>query len=151
MKIEGSFTLQAPVNAVWDYLLNIEEMSQCIPGVDSLETLDANTYRGNLQVKVGPIKAAFGGTVTLLEIEPPHRLVAAIQADDRRNASQVKATFTSRLTPITDGTEVAYTIDASVRGRLAQFGQAVAQSTAKKMAGAFGRCIQEKIDAGDLP
>ncbi|MCH8093798.1 MAG: SRPBCC domain-containing protein, partial [Chloroflexi bacterium] len=93
--------------------------------------------------------AAFGGTVTLLELEPPHRLVAEIVADDRRNASQVKATFTSILKSLADGTEVTYTIDANVRGRLAQFGQAVAQSTAKKMAAAFGSCMQEKIDAGE--
>ena len=148
MKIEGSFTLRAPVGAVWDYLLNIEEMSQCIPGVNELETIDAKTYRGKLEIKVGPIRAAFGGTVTLLEVEPPHRIVAAIEAADRRNASQVKATFTSVLNPIADGTEVTYTIDANVRGRLAQFGQAVAQSTAKKIAGSFGSCMQKKLDAG---
>ena len=148
MKIEGSFTLQAPVSTVWDYLLNIEEMSQCIPGVSMLETIDEKTYRGKLLVKIGPIKAAFGGTVTLLEVEPPHRIVAAIEADDRRNASQVKATFISVLNPVADGTEVTYTIDANVRGRFAQFGQAVAQSTAKKMAGAFGSCMQKKLDAG---
>ena len=149
MKIEGSFTLEAPIRTVWDYLLNIEEMSQCIPGVNALETIDAKTYRGKLEVKIGPIKAAFGGTVTLLEVEPPHRIVAAIEADDRRNASQVKATFISVLNPIADGTEVTYAIDANVRGRLAQFGQAVAQSTAKKMAGAFGSCMQKKLDAGE--
>ena len=149
MKIEGSFTLEAPIRTVWDYLLNIEEMSQCIPGVSALETIDTKSYRGELQIKVGPIKATFGGTVTLLELEPPHRLVAEIVADDRRNASQVKATFTSILKSLADGTEVTYTIDANVRGRLAQFGQAVAQSTAKKMAAAFGSCMQEKIDAGE--
>ncbi len=150
MKIEGSFTLRAPVSAVWDYLLNIEEMSKCIPGVNTLETIDAETYRGKLEVKVGPIKAAFGGTVKLLEVEPPHRIVAAIEADDRRNASQVKATFISVLNPVADGTEVTYAIDANVRGRLSQFGQAVAQSTAKKMAGAFGSCMQKKLDAGEV-
>jgi carbon monoxide dehydrogenase subunit G len=149
MKIEGSFALHAPVGAVWDYLLDIEEVSECIPGVTALETIDAETYRGTLQVKIGPIKAAFGGTVTVLELEPPHRIVAAIDADDRLNASQVKATFTSTLDPIADGTEVTYTIDANVRGRLAQFGQAIAQSTAKKMASAFGSCIQKKLDAGE--
>ncbi len=149
MNIEGSFTLQAPVSAAWDYLLNIEEMSQCIPGVNTLETIDAKTYRGKLEVKVGPVKAAFGGTVTLLEVEPPHRIVAAIEADDRRNASQVKASFIAVLNPIADGTEVTYTIDANVRGRLAQFGQAIAQSTAKKMAVSFGSCMQKKIDAGE--
>jgi len=145
MKIEGSFTLIAPLPAVWDYLLNIEEMSQCIPGVKTLEAIDANNYHGTLQVTIGPIKTKFGGTVTLLEIEPPRRLVAAFEADDKRNASKVKATFTSVLNPIAEGTEVTYTMDVNIRGRLAQFGQAVAQSTAKKMVGVFSSCVQKKL------
>ena len=147
MKIEGSFTLRASLPIVWDYLLNIEEMSQCIPGVKVLETVDATNYRGMLQVTIGPIKAKFGGTVTLLEIEPPRRLVAAFEADDKGNASKVKASFISVLNPIAEGTEVTYIMDVNMRGRLAQFGQAVVKGTAKKMVDVFRGCVQKKLSA----
>ncbi len=149
MKIEGTFKLHAPINVVWDYLLNIEEMSQCIPGIDTLEMIDAQSHRGTLQVKIGPIKAAFSGIVTLLEVEPPDRLVAVIDADDKRNASKVKATFTAILNADADGTVVTYTMDVNVRGRLAQFGQAVVQSTARKMAGTFSGCVQKKLNSSE--
>ncbi len=148
MKIEGSFVLQEPVNIVWEYLLNIDEISQCIPGIQMLETIDATNYHGTIQVKIGPIKMSFGGTVKLVEIEAPYRLVAAFEADDKRNTSKVKATFTSLLNSTSDGTEINYTMDVQIRGRLAQFGQAVVQSTVKTMAAAFSLCMQEKLGEG---
>ncbi len=149
MKIEDSFTIQAPLEDVWAYLLDVEVLARCIPGVSTLEAIDANSYRGQLTVKVGPIKAVFSGTATFTELEPPNRLVAVLEADDRATASKVKATFTSVLEPVEGGTRVAYTTDINLRGRLAQFGLAVVRGTAKKMTAQFGKCLQQAIIAGD--
>ncbi len=147
MKIEGSFTLQEPIDKVWTYFVNIEEISRCIPGIDMFETIDSTHFQGVLQVKIGPIKAAFGGKVTLIELESPHRLVAEIEADDKRNASKLKATFVSILNPVASGTEVSYRVDVHLRGRLARFGQAVVQGTAKTMIGVFSDCVRKKLIA----
>lgn len=148
MIIEDTFILLAPVKDVWDFLLDVETMSQCIPGVDALEALDDKTYRGQLKIKIGPITAAFRGVVTFKELDPPNRLVAVIEADDKASASKIKATFTATLTPHEGGTQVAYQTDLNLRGRLAQFGSAVVRGTAKKMTAQFGKCVQQSLDEG---
>ena len=46
-------------------------------------------------------------------------------------------------------TEVNYTVDLVIRGRLGQFGQGVIRATAKAITAIFVKCIREKI--GDQP
>jgi uncharacterized protein len=149
MKIKNSFTLNAPLQEVWDFLLNVEEMSKCIPGVEGIEMIDERTYRGVLGMKIGPISAKFQGVVTFIEIESPTRLVAEIKADDKASSSNIKATFISELEAIDKTTKINYQVDLNLRGRLAQFGSAVVQGTAKKMTSQFGRCVQKSLDVGE--
>jgi uncharacterized protein len=148
MKIEDSFTLPGPIETVWQFLLDIERMARCIPGVETIEAEDDQTYRGRLKVKVGPIAAAFEGTVTIVELDAPTRIVARIAADDQGSASAVRADFTSNLRPVEAGTQVDFAVEFNLRGRLAQFGLAVVKGTARKMTAQFSQCVRQALEAG---
>ncbi len=146
MLIEQTFVIQTPIQRLWDFLFDIERMSVCMPGVEKVEAVDAETYQGTLKVKVGPIAASFSGKVKLLEVEPPYRLVAKAEGTDARSASLVSATFTSTLTPLTeDQTQVAYQIDVGVRGALGRFGQGVMREVAKRLTAEFARCVESQL------
>lgn len=146
MLIEQTFVIDAPQQVLWDFLFDIPRMSACMPGVEKVEALDDKTYAGLLKVKVGPIAAHFGGKVTLLEVEAPHRLVAKAEGNDARTASLVSATFTAALKPLSDTqTEVAYQIDFAVRGVLSRYGQGVMREVAKNMTAQFARCVEARI------
>jgi len=147
MKIEDSFTVNAPIETVWEYLLNIEEMSKCVPGVSGVEALGGDDYEGQLVVKVGPISAAFSGKVKLTQTEAPHLIAAEVSGDDRASATAVKATFQSTLAEIEGGTQVTYMMDMNLRGRLAQFGSAVINATAKKMTAEFAKNLRNAIES----
>ena len=146
MKISDTFTIQAPSQTVWDFLLDIERMSLCVPGVESIEALDESTYRGNLKVKVGPISARFSGLVRLLETKPPRRLVASLEAEDKAIASLIKGTFSSELEGAGSGTKVTYEMDVNLRGRLGQFGTAVTAATARKMTAQFADNLRKALE-----
>lgn len=146
MIIEDSIDINAPVQTVWEFLLNVEEMGTCLPGVESVEALDAMTYRGRLKVKIGPIAAGFNGQARLTELVPPERFTAEVQGDDRVSASAVRANFTATLEPIETGTRLHYRMDVTLRGRLAQFGTAVVNATAKKMTAEFAANLREKLE-----
>lgn len=147
MQIKDSFAVRASIEDVWNFLLDLERVGECMPGVESLEAVDDTTYKGNLKVKIGPISAAFKGTARLVEIDEPHRLVADIVGDDKAGASSVKATFSATLEKIEEGVRVVYEVDVSIRGRLGQFGLTVVHGTAKKMTAQFVECLQEKLSA----
>jgi carbon monoxide dehydrogenase subunit G len=147
MLIKDSFIINAPHDKVWDFLFDIPELSRCVPGIESVEVVDEKTYRGKLVVRVGPIKSEFSGKVTLTEIHPPNQIAGNVEGDDKASASSVKATFTGTLTPVADGTEAAFEVDANLRGRLAQFGGAVITATAKKLTAEFSKCLKERLEA----
>lgn len=147
MKITDSFTIQAPVETVWDFLLDIERMSQCVPGVESVEAVDETTYRGKLRLKIGPISTTFKGLAELTEVEPPHRLVASISGDDKAKGSTVKASFEANLVAVEGGTQVNYQMDLNLRGRLAQFGSAVVTATSKKMTAEFTKNLRAALES----
>lgn len=148
MKIADSFTLPAPPDKAWEFLLDMQRVGPCMPGVESVESVDEHTYRGVLKVQVGPVKASFSGKVLLEEVDPQSRLVAAIEADDPGSASSVKGSFVASLDPVEAGTRVEYTLDIALRGRLGQFGAPVFRAVAKKMTDQFVACLQEAIGNG---
>lgn len=146
MLIEQTFNVQAPIQRLWDFLIDVERIGPCVPGVKKVEAIDARTYHGSLEVKVGPIAARFGGKVTLIEIVPPHRLVAKAEGLDSRSSSLVSVTFTSVLTALDDArTQVSYQMDVAVRGPLGQFGQGVMREIVKSTTLQFATCVEARL------
>ena len=146
MLIKDSFVIYAPQEKVWDFLFDIPKLSQCIPGIESVEVMDDKTYRGKLVVRVGPIKSEFSGKVILTEVDEPNRIAGTVEGDDKSSASSVRATFTGTLTPVDGGTEAAFQVEANLRGRLAQFGGPVITATAKKLTAEFAKNLREKLE-----
>lgn len=145
MLIKDGFVVNAPLETVWAFLHDIPRLSACVPGVEEVEEIEPDKYQGRLKVKVGPLTAVFGGTVTIVERIAPELLVAQVEGEDRSSASFVKATFSGRLTPVETGTQLDYEMDLALRGRLAQFGLTVVQGTAKKMTAEFVKRLQEAL------
>jgi len=146
MQIKDSFVIKSPQDKVWEFLFDIPKLSQCVPGIESVEVVDEKTYRGKLVVKVGPIRSEFGGTVILTEVEAPNRIAGTVEGDDKSSASSVKATFIGALTPVEGGTEAVFQVDANLRGRLAQFGGPVIVATAKKLTAEFAKNLRAQLE-----
>ena len=146
MQIKDSFVIHAPQDKVWEFLFDIPKLSECIPGIEAVEAVDDKTYRGKLVVKVGPIKSAFSGIVTLTEVDAPNRIAGTVEGDDKSSASSVKATFTGTLKTIDGGTEAAFEVEANLRGRLAQFGGPVITATAKKLTAEFAKNLRARLE-----
>ena len=52
MKLSGSHTFNAPREKVWATLIDIEALRTLIPGVESLEEVEPNTYKGVAKIGV---------------------------------------------------------------------------------------------------
>jgi carbon monoxide dehydrogenase subunit G len=149
MLLKDSFIIEAPVEAVWAFLEDVQRIAACVPGIENVEEVGLDTYNGALRIKIGPIGAAFAGQVTITERTPMERLVAEVAGKDGVSASLVKATFMGRLSPMQTSTQLDYEMDIALRGRLAQFGLTVVQATAKKMTAEFARCVTARLAVTD--
>ncbi len=147
MIIEDTFTIEAPIEDVWNFFLDVEQLSTCMPGVERVEQTSETTYEGALKAKVGPISATFGGTAEITEQTPPNHLKAKIKAKDKRTASMIQGTFDTTLTATTpQQTEVAYQVDVAIRGKLGQFGQTIIKDTAKSITAIFVGNVRAKLE-----
>jgi carbon monoxide dehydrogenase subunit G len=153
MIIEGSFTVNAPLEETWNFLIDFERMSVCMPGVeDVVREENGDTYTGKVTVKVGPIATSFQGKVIKTDEEAPRLLKAKLQGRDAKTASMVTGEFSSELSePEAGKTEVAYKFDIAIRGRLGQFGQAVILDTSRQLTDEFVACVRKRVEQPDAP
>jgi uncharacterized protein len=72
MQMNDSQRIPAAKEAVWAALNDPEILKQCIPGCQSLDMSSPTEMTATVVFKVGPVKATFGGKVTLSDLDPPN-------------------------------------------------------------------------------
>ena len=146
MIIEGKFTLRAPVQLLWDTLLDPETLRSCIPGAEKIDRLDEKTYDCVIKQKVGPISVRFKFINTLSKIEPPNHVEMEGEGEDIGKAGR----FTQRTTidlieQQGDEVEISYRCNANIVGKLAMFGDRILKTKAKKLEAEFTAALKEKL------
>src|SRR5919202_2972622 len=118
MKLENEFTVDAPVDRVWELLMDLERVTPCLPGAALTEQV-GDEYRGEMTVKMGPVTAKYNGTVKYEEVdESNHRAVLRADGKDARGQGTASATITSTLREEDGGdTHVLVETDMHLTGR----------------------------------
>ena len=149
MIVEQHVTIAAPVDRVWDFMMDIPSVSRCVPGVDAFEKIDDDTYEGALKVKVGPIGVRLQGRVVVAERDRENLTSRLkVSAAEKRIASTVNARTTMTLVPKGDTeTELNIHTEASILGKLGEFGQAVMRRKADQVMAEFARNMQAELAA----
>jgi uncharacterized protein len=124
MKLEQSFEVAAPIEQVWDALIDVERVAPCLPGASVTGRNEDGSYNGALTIKIGPTTAAYAGKLEMEQIDEATRS-ATMQASgtDKRGQGGAKATISSTLQSIDGGTKVDVVTDYHITGRLARFGR----------------------------
>jgi uncharacterized protein len=137
MQMNDSQRIPASKDKVWAALNDPAVLRQCIPGCQSLEMSSPTEMTATVVFKVGPVKATFGGKVTLLDLNPPNSYRITGEGSGGI-AGFAKGGATVTLTEDSpDVTVLQYDVDAQIGGKLAQLGGRLIDSTAKKLAGEF--------------
>ena len=147
MQFTGSFTIPAPRLRVWEGLNDPDILRQAIPGCEELNRLSDNEFEGKIVAKVGPVKASFGGKVTLSDLDPPNGYTISGEgkggvAGFAKGGAKVKLTDQGAA-----ATLLEYTVDASVGGKLAQIGSRLIEGTANQIAEQFFAKFSELVSA----
>ncbi|MFZ0548106.1 MAG: carbon monoxide dehydrogenase subunit G [Candidatus Promineifilaceae bacterium] len=146
MKIEGSYTISAPQDAVWEALNDPAVLSKTIPGGEELEQTGENQYRAKMKIKVGPVQGIFSGKVQLTDLKPPDGYHMVV--DGRGGPGFVKGEGTLRLEAQGDSTILHYDGDAQVGGRLASVGQRLMDTSAQALIRQSLETLEAQIQAG---
>ena len=145
MQMQDSQRIPASKDKVWAALNDPEVLRKCIPGCQSLEMTSPTKMTATVVFKVGPVKATFGGKVTLSDLDPPNSYRISGEgtggvAGFAKGGASVKLEAESA-----DVTILHYEVDAQIGGKLAQLGGRLIDSTSKKLAGEFFAAFGEAV------
>lgn len=147
MDMNGSQRIEAPREAVYAGLNDVNVLSQCIPGCESIEKTSDTEMTAKVTLKIGPVKASFTGKVTLSDLDPPNGYTISGEGSGGM-AGFAKGGARVTLEPDGDATILHYTVNADIGGKLAQLGSRLIDGTAKKLAGDFFSKFGEIVGGG---
>lgn len=149
MQLKGDVSIQAPRKQVWDFLTDPNQLGQCVPGVEKIETIEPlKKYRGVVSVGLGSIKARFAGEVDILELDEPNR--AKLKAHGTATGSAADAVSEMTMSDGPDNsTIVKWTADVNVSGQLASLVSRLMVPVSQKLAGVFYEEVKKRIERND--
>lgn len=145
MELSGTRVIAADVDTVWTHLNDAETLAACIPGCQELTGSPDEGFAAVVKQKVGPVSATFKGAVTLENIVPGQSYTIVGEGKGGV-AGFAKGSADVTLTAVDEGTELAYSADAKVGGKLAQLGNRIVGGFARKMADQFFERFQDHIE-----
>ena len=151
MKLEHSFQVAAPLDRVWEMLVDVERVAPCLPGAEVTEADEDGTYRGTFTVRLGPTTAAYRGELAMEEVDADaHRAVMRASGQDKRGQGSAKATIVSKMSEEAGSTTVDVETDFTITGRLARFGRGgMIQDVSNRLLRDFSDCLQKTIEASE--
>lgn len=149
MKVTGTSTLDAPVEKVWDSLLDPNVLVRTIPGCERLEETGENQYSATVTAGVASIKGTYQGKVKLSDLKPHESLL--MRAEGASAAGTIGVDVKVAFTDLGDGTtRVDFDADAVVGGMIGGVGQRMLTSVSKRMSNEFFGNVN-KVLTGQLP
>ncbi len=152
MEQNGEYLINASRAVVWQSLNDPEVLAQCIDGCLEMAKTSDNQFDARVKAKIGPVSATFNAQLLLSNIQAPdsYTITASVKGGAAGFGKGV-ANVSLADGPAADTTQLAYTVDASVGGKLAQIGSRLLDGAARKMADDFFSAFGELVGGAADP
>ena len=149
MQFTHQFSVNAPAEAVWEFLCDVPQMAPCIPGASNVRETGLNAYDADVTARIGPVTARFACRVTIANLDDDERTgVVELSGKDSKLGGGVRATMQMRLES-TMPTTVIIASDVDVLGKIGQYGHGMISRRADAMLDDFAGCVQAKLESGE--
>jgi carbon monoxide dehydrogenase subunit G len=148
VKLEQTFEVDAPLQRVWEALIDVQRVAPCLPGAAITEAGEDGTYEGTFSAKVGPASVSFKGTLKMENVdEASHTATMQANGTNRRGQGGAKATIVSRVSEKEGGgTKVEIDTDYSITGPLARLGRGgMIEDVGNRLLRDFASCLEQQL------
>jgi uncharacterized protein len=148
VKLEQTFDVDAPVERVWEALIDVEKVAPCLPGAAITEAGEDGTYEGTFSAKVGPASMSLKGTLKMEQVdEASHTATMQANGSNRRGQGGAKATIVSHVSEREGGgTKVDITTDYTITGALARLGRGgMIEDVGNRLLRDFASCLEKQL------
>lgn len=152
IEIRQTFTVAAPIEVVWAFLLDPAQVVTCMPGAELEGAEDERSYLGAVQVRLGAISARYRGRVRFEEIDAERRAVRLLAEGREASGGTARGTLESRLRALPDGgTEVVAEAAIELTGRIAQMGRGLISGVSEQLFQQFAARTRTRLEASAAP
>jgi len=146
VKVQGTYTFEAPLDVVWQALFDPEVLAKTLPGCEKLER-EGNQFKGEINVKMGPVQGKFQGKVDITDVKELESYTMVV--DGRGPAGFGKATALLRVQAEAGerATRLDYDSDVQVGGRIASVGQRLLDASSRAIVKQSLEGLHEQIKA----
>jgi uncharacterized protein len=145
MDLNATYQFNAPVQKVWDLLMDTSAVGSCLPGCRGLQPIGDDRYQVELGVAIAAISGDFKGTVSLEEKVPPRSYKLTVEGTGRPGFVKGHALVT--LAPENERTVVQVAAHADVGGTIARIGQRLLESVARTTMDRFYACLAKQVES----
>jgi uncharacterized protein len=143
MKLDGSYTYDAPQARVWELLLSAEALKSCVPGCEKLEPTGDDSYTATMKVGVAAIRGTYNGKIRITDKVEPNSYTLNVEGSG--GPGFVRGVARISLTAEGHGTLVKVDADGQVGGTVAGVGQRMLGGVAKMLMNQFFECLKKQL------
>jgi uncharacterized protein len=148
MEFENTFVVDAPVEKVWDLLLDVERIAPCMPGAKVLEQTADDAYKVAVKVKLGPMTMNYKGDVEIVDKDAgAHSATMRAKAKEARGQGTASANIRMALEPQDGRTQASILTEMQMSGKAAAMGQGVIKDVAASLTDTFAQNLAALVEA----
>lgn len=135
IEMKESFQVAAPIDRVWEFMLNPEMVVACMPGAALKEIIDPKKFVGTVKIKIGAVSAQYEGTITYAEVNKDAYRIKLLAEGNERGGGTATATIACQLVNLPDnkGTDVQFESSVDLTGKLIQVGRGMIEGVASQI------------------
>lgn len=146
MQLTNSVPVKASPDEVFALMNDVERVASCMPGA-ALDGRDGDAWQGSVKIKVGPISAAYAGTVRFLEVDPEgRRLRVQARGADTHGSGDAEAEVALEVLGDGEGALLKLSTDLVIRGKIAQFGKGAIGTVSDRILQQFAQNLGSLLD-----
>lgn len=149
--ITKSFHVPQPLDTVWANITDPEKIVVCVPGAKLTEMVDDNNFKGEVELKFGPVKASYGGNISFLERNAETKIMKMKgSGTDVKGKGGAELLLDANMAEKDGGTDVSVTMDVTVQGMLAQFGSRLVTDATSQVFDQFVRNFKNQLEGKEV-
>ena len=154
IEIEERFCVAAPIDVVWQFVMDPQQVVTCMPGATVDEIEDDRAFLGSVKVKLGAVTTSYKGRVNFVEVDEEAHVIQMVAEGRETGGGTARATVSSCLRSLADGqTEIMAQVQLDLTGRIVQVGRGMIQGVSHQLFQQFAASTKERLELppGSVP
>lgn len=146
-EVTKQFIVDRPIEDVWEFFNSPDDLAPCVPGCESVEQIDEDTFNAEVRVKVAYTNLTFDTKINITDRDEPTSMTVDGEAQPSgRMPGSATVNGTLELVDEGDSTAGTMTIQFAIRGRLGSLGESAFTHKCEEITGQFIDNVKAELE-----